>query len=152
MSSSAAEAAGLEAGDVLVALGGQAITDLRGYAAVLKAHQPGDEVEVRPVEHRVQVGAGGAQTTAASNILVERRKPLLAVPVDVVGPAEPGLRAGLQPSLEQRTCRRAPLELERPVATSPVVLTGEAGLHLLEVGQAMGVVPRFHPRPPRHFS
>jgi S1-C subfamily serine protease len=46
MSGSAAEAAGMLAGDVLVALDGAAITDLRSFSALLKDHSPGDEVVV----------------------------------------------------------------------------------------------------------
>jgi S1-C subfamily serine protease len=43
---SPAEAAGVRAGDVLVALDGKPIADLRGYSAALKARQPGDTVEL----------------------------------------------------------------------------------------------------------
>ncbi len=43
---SAAAAAGIEAGDVLVGLDGGDITDLRRYSEALKGHQPGDAVVV----------------------------------------------------------------------------------------------------------
>jgi hypothetical protein len=43
---SAAEAAGLRAGDVLVAFDGKPIDGLRGYSEALKAHAPGDTVVV----------------------------------------------------------------------------------------------------------
>jgi len=43
---SAAEAAGLLAGDVLVAFDGEPVTDLRGYSTLLKTKSPGDEVGV----------------------------------------------------------------------------------------------------------
>jgi S1-C subfamily serine protease len=43
---SPAEIAGIRAGDVLVALDGEPIADLRGYSAALKAHEPGDTVVV----------------------------------------------------------------------------------------------------------
>jgi putative serine protease PepD len=46
MPGSAAEAAGILAGDIVIALGEQEIADLRGYSALLKAHRPGDEVTV----------------------------------------------------------------------------------------------------------
>ncbi len=46
MPGSAAEAAGILAGDVVIALDGQEIADLRGYSAALKAHRPGDQVIV----------------------------------------------------------------------------------------------------------
>ena len=44
---SPAEAAGVQAGDVLVGLDDARIADLRGYSAALKAHAPGDEVTLR---------------------------------------------------------------------------------------------------------
>jgi hypothetical protein len=43
---SAAAAAGIEAGDVLRALNGEPIADLRGLAGLLRQHAPGDEVAV----------------------------------------------------------------------------------------------------------
>lgn len=43
---SPAEAAGLQAGDLLLELGGSPLDDLAGYSEVLKEHQPGDEVEL----------------------------------------------------------------------------------------------------------
>ncbi len=47
MPGSAAEAAGILAGDVVIELDGQEVTDLRAYSALLKAHLPGDEVTVK---------------------------------------------------------------------------------------------------------
>jgi hypothetical protein len=46
MPGSAAEKAGILAGDVLVVFDGEKVTDLRSYSALLKARVPGDEVEV----------------------------------------------------------------------------------------------------------
>ncbi len=46
MPGSAAERAGILTGDVIVALDGEAVADLRSYSALLKAHAPGDEVTV----------------------------------------------------------------------------------------------------------
>jgi S1-C subfamily serine protease len=46
MPDSAAAAAGMQAGDVIVALDGEAVTDLRSFSALLKARAPGDAVEV----------------------------------------------------------------------------------------------------------
>jgi membrane-associated protease RseP (regulator of RpoE activity) len=46
MPGSAAEAAGIEAGDVLLSVGGEPVTDLRGYSNLLKARDPGDRVEI----------------------------------------------------------------------------------------------------------
>jgi len=44
---SAAEAAGIRAGDVITALGGAEVGGLRDLSSALKAHAPGDKVEVR---------------------------------------------------------------------------------------------------------
>jgi len=46
MPDSAAAAAGMQAGDVIVALDGEAVTDLRSFSALLKARAPGDSVVV----------------------------------------------------------------------------------------------------------
>ena len=46
MPGSAAETAGLIAGDVLIAFDGEPVADLRSYSALLKAASPGDEVDV----------------------------------------------------------------------------------------------------------
>ena len=43
---SAAEGAGVLAGDILIAVGGAEVADLRGYSNLLKRHAPGDEVEL----------------------------------------------------------------------------------------------------------
>ena len=43
---SPAAKAGLQAGDVIVELAGQAVADLKAYAAALRAHQPGETVSV----------------------------------------------------------------------------------------------------------
>jgi len=43
---SPAEAAGIAAGDVLVAIDGEEVTDLRSYSEILKRHEPGDEIEL----------------------------------------------------------------------------------------------------------
>lgn len=52
---SAAEAAGILAGDIVVALDGQEVADLRGYSESLKAHQPGDEVTVTVLRDGAEV-------------------------------------------------------------------------------------------------
>ena len=44
---SPAAEAGLMPGDVILALGGDAVSDLRGYSQLLAAHAPGDKVELR---------------------------------------------------------------------------------------------------------
>jgi len=54
MPSSAAEKAGLLAGDVLVAFDGEPVTDLRGYSTLLRSKSPGDEVEVTVLRDEVE--------------------------------------------------------------------------------------------------
>jgi hypothetical protein len=49
MAGSAAEEAGILSGDVIVALDGETVTDLRSFSALLKARAPGDAVEVTVV-------------------------------------------------------------------------------------------------------
>ena len=44
---SAAEAAGLEANDVLIGIDGQPVKDLRAYANILRAKKPGDVISIR---------------------------------------------------------------------------------------------------------
>src|SRR6185436_15017369 len=43
---SPADSAGLKAGDVVVELGGKAVTDLQSYSDALYANKPGDEIDV----------------------------------------------------------------------------------------------------------
>jgi putative serine protease PepD len=44
---SPAEAAGVRPGDVLIALDGAPLVDVRGYSAALKSHRAGDNVELK---------------------------------------------------------------------------------------------------------
>ena len=46
MPGSAAEESGILAGDVIVAIDGEEITDLRSFSGLLKVRAPGDTVEV----------------------------------------------------------------------------------------------------------
>ena len=116
---------------------------------------PGDEVEVGPLEHRVQVGLRRAQAPAPVDVAVEGGEALLAVAVDIGGPGVAGLLGGFQEGLEQGVGGRPPLQHQRaPVAAvgapaaaggrAAVVVTGQALFHALEVGQAVGVVPALH--------
>ena len=106
----------------------------------------GVDREVLPVPHRVQVGASGRQTAAPVEVAVEPREPLLPVAVDVVGQRVAGVLDGLEEGTEERVVGRTPLEDQRTLPATPVVGAGEAGLHPLEVGQAVLVVPRLHAR------
>lgn len=47
MPNSAAQAAGLKKGDLLLSIDGEALKDLRGFSNVLKSKKPGDEVTIR---------------------------------------------------------------------------------------------------------
>jgi membrane-associated protease RseP (regulator of RpoE activity) len=49
MEGSAAEAAGVRAGDVVVAIDDETVEDLRGYSKLLKKHAPGDTVQLKIV-------------------------------------------------------------------------------------------------------
>ncbi len=63
MPGSAAESAGILAGDVIVGVDGQPVADLRSYSGLLKAYAPGDEVTVsllrdgHQIEFTVTLGA-----------------------------------------------------------------------------------------------
>ena len=60
----AAEKAGIVAGDVVIALDGEAVSDLRTYSGLLKARAPGDVVEVtviREGEERIVEAVLGAR-------------------------------------------------------------------------------------------
>ena len=111
--------------------------------------QPGDHrervhVEVLAAHHRVQVGAGRAEPAAAVDVAVEGREALLPVAVHVVGERVPGLLDGLEERAEQRAGGRPALEDQRAAAAAPRVGAGQAGLHPLEVRQAVRVVPGLH--------
>ena len=62
---SPADSAGLKAGDVVVELAGQAVTDLETYSKALYSHQPGDSVDIvvirggERVKVRVRLGRRG---------------------------------------------------------------------------------------------
>ena len=42
-----AAAAGLRPGDLIVSIDGEAVADVRGYAGILGAHDPGDTIRIR---------------------------------------------------------------------------------------------------------
>ncbi len=140
------------------------LAGLRGVAAaaarVVDAGRPGaveadprdlrerHHVEVGPAHHRVQVRARGGEPPAAVHVAVEGGEALLPVAVDVVGERVAGLLHGGEERVVERPLGRAALEHERPVlAAERVVRPGrQAGLHPLEVGQAVRVVPALHAR------
>ena len=82
------------------------------------------------------------------DVPIERGEAFLAVAVDVLGQLVAGLLAGGEERREQRVGRRSPLEDQWPRMAAPrIVGRGrQAVLHLLEVRQAVRVVPRPHPR------
>ncbi len=104
----------------------------------------GDDLQVGALHHRVQVGARRAEASAAVHVAVEAGEALLLVAVDVAGERVAGLLAGFEEGLDERVLRRAALEHEGAAAATPLVDAGQAVLHLLEVGQAVGVVPGLH--------
>ncbi len=108
--------------------------------------RPRSDPEVRPAEDRVQVGAGRRQAPALVDVAVEGREALLPVAVYVVGELVPRLLHRLEERIEQRAGSRAALQHERSGVAAVDVrwVRGQARLHPLEVGQAVGVVPRLH--------
>ena len=138
--------AGLDALEVAATAGG--VLDAGGAGAVEQdpvGERPRHHGEVRPVHHRVQVGACRAEAATAVHVAVELREALLAVAVDVVGARVAGLHGRVEERVEQRVVGRAAFEHQRPVVPAVGrVGVGEAVLHPLEVRQAVGVVPRLH--------
>ena len=133
--------------------GAAAVPVLHADRALALEQDPGDEgagqdVEVGPLHHGVQVGPRRRQPAAVPDVPVERREALLAVAVHVIGPGVAGLLARPEERLEERVRRRTALERERAgVPAEGVLGVGrEAVLHAVEVGQAVGVVPRLHAR------
>ena len=102
--------------------------------------------QVRPCHGRVQVGLRRAPASTAVDVPVEACEALLTSAVHVVGEREPGLLHRFEERAEQRVRRRATLQEERTVAAPVLVGPLPAGLHALEVGQAVGEVPGRHPR------
>ena len=102
-------------------------------------------VRFEPVEHRVEVRPGGAQPPTASHVLVEGGEPLLAVPVDVVGAAEPRLLAR-----RRARPRRAPMSAgprSSSSGPSPPRHSSTPARQVsirLKYGQAVGVRPVGH--------
>ena len=102
--------------------------------------------EVAALHDRMQVGARGAEPASAMDVAVKPRKTLLPVPVDVVGARVTGLNGRCEKRIEQRVRRRPALEHQRPAPAAPLVRSGQAGLHALEIRQAVRVVPGLHAR------
>ena len=82
------------------------------------------------------------------DIPVEGRETLLPVAVDVVGQLIAGLLRSSEERAEQRVVGWPALERQRTTVAAEGVVgrSGEAVLHPLEVGQAVGVVPGLHAR------
>jgi hypothetical protein len=80
------------------------------------------------------------------DVPIEGRESLLAVAVDVLGERVAGLLDAGKERAEERAAGGPALQDQRPVVPAPriVRVRGERGLHLLEVRQAMGVVPGRH--------
>src|SRR4051794_36824522 len=124
--------------------------DRHGATAVeddARHERPRPDGEVLSAADRPQIRLGGAQTAAAVDVAIEGREALLSIPVDVLCALVARLNACLEEGPEQRVGRRTAFHDKRAVVTAPGVVrgSGETGLHLLEVRQAVGVVPRLHP-------
>ena len=139
----------LARGDRPVQASGPEVVDAGGSLAV-ETHagdeRKGLDPEVLPVHHRVEVRAGRGEAAPTTDVAVEPREPLLAVAVDVVGQWVAGVLRGLEERPEERVLGGPALEHQRAVTTAPVVGAGDAGLHPLEVRQAVQVVPGLHAR------
>ena len=109
--------------------------------------RPRPDGQVLPATDRLEVRLRGRQPPAVVDVAIERRETLLAVAVDVVGQVVARLLAGREEGLEQRVRGRTTFQDQRPVMAAPRIVGrgGQAVLHLLEVRQAMGVVPCLHP-------
>ena len=81
-----------------------------------------------------------------TDVPVEGREAFLPVAVHVVGQRVPGLLHRGEERLEQRAGGRPALQHQRAVTAPVLVRAGQAGLHLLEVRQAVRVVPVRHAR------
>ena len=135
------------------ALGAAALAlDVDGDRAPALEHDPGHERprpdrQVLPAADRLEVRLRGRQPPAVVDVAIERREALLAVAVDVLGQVITGLLTGGEESLEQRVRGRTTFQDQRPVMATPRIVGGgrQAVLHLLEVRQAMRVVPGLHP-------
>ena len=128
-----------------------AVAVRHAHGPVPLEQDPGDEgpaghVQVRPAHHRVQVGAGRAEPPAPVDVAVEGGEAFLAEAVDVLGELVPSLLDRFEERLEERAGGRAALEHQRAVAATELIRPGQAGLHPLEVGQAVRVVPAAHAR------
>ena len=83
---------------------------------------------------------------SAVHVSVERREPLLPVAVDVARQRMARLLHGVEERGEERIRGVPALDDERPVASAILVDPLEAGLHPLEVRQAVRVGPAFEAR------
>ncbi len=129
-----------------------------GTPGVLDADRPGsveenpghqgaaDHLQVGAAHHRVQVGPRRAEPPSPVDVPVERGEALLPVSVDVGGQRVARLPHRLEERTEQRAGRWPALEYQRPLPATVGVGAGQAGLHPLEVRQAVGVVPVGHAR------
>ena len=124
-------------------------------AGALEAHLGGVgeglDREVGAPHHRVQVGPRRRHPHAVDDVAVEAPEALLPVAVDVVGQGVARLLRRLEEGAEERVGGRAPLQPQRSRPPAPGVRADlpvghDQRLHPLEVGQAVGVVPRLHPR------
>ena len=112
----------------------------------LRDERPGLDVQVRTAHHGVEVRTGRRQSPAVADVAVERREPLLAESVHVLGQRVAGLLDRLEERPEQRAAGGAALQDERAGVPAILVLepSRHAALHPLEVRQAVRVIPGVH--------
>ena len=114
-------------------------------------HDPRDERvgahrQVRAPHRGAQVRLRGRPAAATMDVAVEGGEALLLVAVDVGREFVAGLLDGLEEGAEEGVVDRTALEDQGAALAAPLVGAGAAVLHLLEVRQAVRVVPRLHAR------
>ena len=109
-------------------------------------HRPTQQIEVRSLERRIQVGASGTEPAALFDVAIELGEALLLIAVYVAGDGIASLLHGLEKRVEQRRGGSATLKNKRALGSAKLVAPRHARLHALEVGQAVRIVPRAHTR------
>ena len=104
------------------------------------------DCQIWTVLDRVQVGAGRGQPPSLVDVPVEPGETFLLETIDIFGQRVTRLLGRREERAEERIGGRAAFDYQRAVIAAPLVATGQTVLHLLEVRQAMRVVPPRHAR------
>ena len=112
----------------------------------LRRERARTNVEIGTVHHRVEVRARRAEAPSALDVAVEAGETLLAVAVDIIGQLVARLLHGTEEGVAEGIRGGPALDYQRSVAAAVLVGAGDAGLHSLEVREAVRVRPLFHAR------